>query len=150
VKILLAIDDSVYSEAAIRAVIAQFRSHETEVRVLNVVEWPADLPASMAFTPGAMSAGPILDLHEEARRQGELLVARAAQQLRAASFTVSQEVREGDARHVILECAAKWRPDVIVLGSHGRTGLDWFLLGSVSENVVRHAPCSVAIIRGAR
>jgi hypothetical protein len=78
VKVLLAIDDSVYSEAAIRAVIAQFRSHETEVRVLNVVEWPADLPASLAFTPGAMSAGPILDLHEETRRQGELLVARAA------------------------------------------------------------------------
>ena len=147
-KVLLAIDDSVYSQAAIRAVIAQFRPDGMEVRVLNVVDWPRDLPESLAFTPGGTSAGPILDLHEETIRQGELLVARAAEQLRAASFAVSHEVREGDARHAILECAAEWTADVIVLGSQGRTSLDRFLLGSVSENVVRHARCSVEVVRG--
>jgi len=147
VKVLLSIDDSVYSQAALRAVIAQSRSDGTEVRVLNVVEWPGDLPASLAFTPGAMAAGPIMDLHDETRRQAELRVASAAEQLRAAGFSVSHEVREGDARHVILEYAAEWRADLIVLGSHGRTGLDRFLIGSVSENVVRHAPCSVEVVR---
>ena len=128
--------------------IAQFRAEGTEVRVLNVVEWPQDLPAALAFTPGAMAGGPIMDLHEETRRQAEELLARTAQRLRAASFGVSQEMREGDARQGILECAAEWRPDVIVLGSHGRTGLDRVLLGSVSENVMRHATCSVEVIRG--
>jgi nucleotide-binding universal stress UspA family protein len=64
--------------------------------------------------------------------------------------SASYEMREGDARHVILECAAEWRPAVIVIGSHGRTGVDRFLLGSVSENVVLDAACSVAIVRGAQ
>lgn len=146
-KVMLAIDDSAYSEAATRAVIAQFRPEETDVRVLNVVEWPDSLPESLAFTPGAMAAGPVMDLHEETRRQGERLLARTVEQLRTAGFRVSQELGEGDARHVILERAAEWQPDVIVLGSHGRTGLDRLLLGSVSENVVRHAPCSVEVIR---
>jgi universal stress protein A len=148
VKVLLAIDDSVYSQAAIRAVIAQFRTDGQEVRVLNVIDWPPHPPESLAFTPDATSAGPILALYDQTRRQGELLVARAAEELRAASFAVSQEVREGDARQAILDCAAEWTPDVIVLGSHGRKGLNRLLLGSVSENVVRHAPCSVEVVRG--
>jgi len=148
-KVLLAIDDSVYSEAATRAVIAQFRPSETDVRVLSVIAWPDTLPESLAFTPGP-AAGPIMDLHDAIRREGEELVARAAQQLQEATFTVSRETREGDARHVILECAAEWQSDVIVLGSHGKTGLDRFLLGSVSESVVRHASCSVEIVRSAR
>jgi nucleotide-binding universal stress UspA family protein len=148
-KLLLAIDDSDYSRTATRAVIEQFRSEGTEVRVLNVVEWPADLSTSVAFAPGTMAGGPIAELYEETHRLSEQLLSRTAELLRASGFTASQEMREGDARHVILECAAEWKPDVIVLGSHGRTGLDRFLLGSVSENVVRHASCSVAIIRGA-
>ncbi|HET9832226.1 MAG TPA: universal stress protein [Vicinamibacterales bacterium] len=148
-RLLLAIDDSAYSRAAVDAVIAQYRRDGTEVLVLNVIEWPAELSASLVFTPGEESAGPVMDLREDARRQSEELLGRAAEQLRAAGFSVSCEMREGDARHVILERAAEWRPDLIVVGSHGRTGLDRFLLGSVFENVVRHAPCSVAVVRGA-
>ena len=147
-KVLLAIDDSVYSQAAIRAVIAQVRHDGTEVRVLNVVDWPPSFPESLAFTPGVVSEGPILELHEETLREGERLVALAAEKLRAAGLAATQEVREGDPRNVILERAADWRPDIIVLGSHGRKSAESFLLGSVSENVVRHAPCSVAVIRG--
>jgi len=147
-RVLLAIDDSAGSHAAVNAVIAQFRRDGTEVRVLNAIEWPPELSASLVFTPGAISAGPVMDLREEARGQSQERLARAAQQLRAAGFSASYEMREGDAGHVILECAADWRPDVIVVGSHGRTGLDRVLLGSVSEHVVRHAACSVAVIRG--
>jgi len=150
VKVLLAIDESRYSQAALRAVIAQLRSDGTEVRVLNVVDWPADLPESLEFTPGALASGPVMSIRDDARRLSEQLLVRTAEQLRAAGFSVSHEMREGDPRHVILQCAGEWQPDVIVLGSHGRTGLDRFLLGSVAENVVRHASCSVAIIRGGR
>jgi nucleotide-binding universal stress UspA family protein len=47
----------------------------------------------------------------------------------------------------IVDRAAEWHADLIVLGSHGRHGLDRFLIGSVSEYVARHAPCSVEIVR---
>jgi nucleotide-binding universal stress UspA family protein len=62
---------------------------------------------------------------------------------------VATEIRRGDARQEILDSAAEWHSDVIVLGSHGRHGLDRFLLGSVSESVVRHATCSVDVVRPA-
>jgi nucleotide-binding universal stress UspA family protein len=61
---------------------------------------------------------------------------------------VTIEVGEGDPKDVILNIATAWSADLIVMGSHGRTGLDKLLLGSVSQAVALHAPCSVAIIRG--
>ena len=147
-KILLAIDESEYSQAATQAVIAQFPRERTEVRVLHADEWPMPAAAtSLVFAEGPTAASDILEVREQKRRQCEELVSRAAQQLQAAGFQTSTAVREGDARHAILDLAAEWGPDVIVLGSHGRRGMDRFLLGSVSESVVRHAPCSVEIVR---
>ncbi len=146
-RILLAIDESTCSEAATQAVITQFRPQDTEVRVLHVDEWPKGLPISVGFAEGPAAGSDILSIHEEIRRRAEALIAGAARRLEAAQFRVTTEMREGDARDAILDCAAEWRPDVIVLGSHGRRGLDRFLLGSVSENVVRHAACSVEVVR---
>lgn len=146
-KILLAIDESECSEAATQAVIAQFPRERAEVLVLNADEWPNRLPTSLAFAEGPAAALDPLDVRDERRHQGEKLVSRVAQQLQTAGFKTTTAVREGDARHAILDCAAEWGPDLIVLGSHGRRGVDRFLLGSVSENVVRHAPCSVEIVR---
>jgi nucleotide-binding universal stress UspA family protein len=54
----------------------------------------------------------------------------------------------GEPCGVILDTAKKWGADLIVLGSHGRRGLDRFLLGSVSEAVAIHAACSVQVVRG--
>jgi nucleotide-binding universal stress UspA family protein len=71
----------------------------------------------------------------------------AKRRLEVAHFTVTTEIRAGDARRVILDSAAEWHPDLIVLGSHGRHGLERLLLGSVSESVVRHASCSVSVVR---
>ena len=62
-------------------------------------------------------------------------------------FYVSTELVEGHPKSKIIDIADNWRADMIVLGSHGRTGLSRFLMGSVSQAVVRHAHCSVEIIR---
>jgi nucleotide-binding universal stress UspA family protein len=56
-------------------------------------------------------------------------------------------VVEGDARHTILDMAADWPADAIVIGSHGRMGLDRVLLGSVSGGVARRATCPVQVVR---
>ena len=146
-KILLAIDGSDCSQAAARAVIAQFPPEGAEVRVVTADEWPNRLPTSLAFAEGPNAASDILTLRDQRRCQGEELVSRAAQQLRTAGFETSTAVRDGDARHAILDAAVEWGPDLIVVGSHGRTGMDRFLLGSVSESIVRHAPCSVQVVR---
>jgi nucleotide-binding universal stress UspA family protein len=79
------------------------------------------------------------------RAQG--LVAKAAEQLRSAGYQADTLVREGVTRTEIVDMAADWNADLIVLGSHGRRGLERLLLGSVSDFVSRHAKCSVQIIR---
>ena len=135
-KILLAIDDSKFSEAATQALIDQYRSQGTEVKILNVVDLLIPIPTSYA-------AG----FREESLKHGQEVVRRAEQTLRKAGYTVQTTVEEGDPRSKIIDQAAQWNADLIVLGSHGRRGVDRFLMGSVSEAVVRHAPCSVEVVR---
>jgi nucleotide-binding universal stress UspA family protein len=62
-----------------------------------------------------------------------------------ASSTIA--VPAATAKELILSEAAEWNADLIVVGSHGRRGVNRLLLGSVSEAVALHAQCSVAIVR---
>jgi nucleotide-binding universal stress UspA family protein len=55
----------------------------------------------------------------------------------------------GHAEEIIIETAKDWGADLIVLGSHGYRAIERFLLGSVSQAVASHAPCSVEIVRKA-
>jgi len=55
--------------------------------------------------------------------------------------------RDADPRHAIVRAAREWPADLIVMGSHRRQRLDRLLIGSIAETVVRHAPCSVEIVR---
>jgi len=79
--------------------------------------------------------------------QAETSVERAAENLRASGFKVKTGVVEAEVRTGILDLAAEWQADLIVLGSHGRRGLSRFMLGSVAESLARHARCSVLIVR---
>ena len=139
-KVLLAIDNSKFSEAATQHVASQCRSEDTEILVLNVVEPISTSP------PPQMSPGYYPELEDQVR-QARALVEEADRTLSLAGFRVSTSVAEGNAKSVILDKAAEWRAGLIVLGSHGRMGLERFLLGSVSEAVARHAHCSVLIVR---
>jgi nucleotide-binding universal stress UspA family protein len=137
-KILLAIDHSKYSEAALHALIDQVRSEGTEVAVLHVMEVSlADFESRVKF---------------EATRTARLeqahgLVERFVAELKQAGYAAKPVVEEGDAKDSIIGFAERWTPDVIFVGSHGRRTLRRFTLGSVSYAVARHAPCSVQIVR---
>lgn len=143
-KILLAIDDSKFSQAAIRSLLAQVRSKGTEVRVLHVLDL---IPAYVSPEMGPNSIPYIAEMEAERRKQAKELVQRAARMLREAGFRTSETVDDGDPKTKIIDHAKDWHADLIVLGSHGRKGLDRFLMGSVSEAVTRHAGCSVEIVR---
>ena len=142
-KLLIAIDGSDFSQAALQNVIARPWPPKTEVKVLHIVEPPS------LFIGREMGAyDPEFEMVWKAlREQAKALVEKAAEKLRGAKFTVSTELVEGDPKSEIIDAANKWHAHMIVLGSHGRTGLSRFLLGSVSQAVVRHAHCSVEIVR---
>lgn len=139
-KILFATDGSDYSEAAAQLIAKQFRPQGCEVRVLNVVE-----PLSTAAMP-QMASGYYPEL-EDQKREAKSLVDSTAKVLSEAGFNALPIVLAGDAKSVIIDEAANYRADLIVLGSKGRKGLGRFLLGSVSEAVARHTTCSVLIVR---
>jgi nucleotide-binding universal stress UspA family protein len=125
-------------------VMAQNQPQKTTVRVLHVVE-----PLETAYYPELTPPYPtdLDDIDKERLEAGRKLVARMIVRLKASGFKTESSVRRGHARTTIVETAAKWNARLIVLGSHGRKGLARLLLGSVSEYVVRHAPCSVEIVR---
>ncbi len=148
-NVLLAIDESACSDVAVETVAKQFSPETTEIRVLNVINWPGGAPTILPFAEGPVAADHILGWHDELQRSSRELVARAVDRLRAAGFRATGDSREGDARAAILRAAAEWPSGTIVLGSHGRHGLDRVLTGSVAEYVLRHAPCAVEIVRPA-
>jgi nucleotide-binding universal stress UspA family protein len=143
-RILVALDDSKCSAGATDALIAQIKTKGTEVRLLHVVE---TFPARLARRMGSRESPDFVAARMAQRKDGEELLARAAEKLRTAGFKVSSLVKEGDPRDVILNHSETWHADLILVGSHGRTGLVQLLMGSVSEAVARHAGCSVEIVR---
>jgi nucleotide-binding universal stress UspA family protein len=101
---------------------------------------------------GAPPAGGILvsQLYEAIRRSGEDLVAKAARACKAARVPCETRVQvalAGPASDFILAEARKWRADLIVMGTHGRRGLQRLALGSDAERVVRAARAPVLLIR---
>lgn len=146
-KILLAVDDSEFSKAAVNAILNQFRPDGVEVNVLTVVEYLRLAPAYVGMGVGPSVPADFAGVIEKWLDQAEHLVKESAKSLESAGFRATATVKEGDAKNQILEYADEWRPDLIMVGSHGRKGINRFLLGSVSEAIVRHAPCSVQIVR---
>jgi nucleotide-binding universal stress UspA family protein len=143
-RVLLAVDGSEYSEEAEQAVATQIRNKGTEVRVLTVVE-PISSYISADMFPHMVSQS--VAIAADRVRQARSLVTRVAGKLRKAGFKASETLEEGDPKTVILDQAAAWPADLIVLGSHGLKGLNRFVMGSVSAAVSQHAGCSVEIVR---
>jgi len=139
-KVLIGIDDSKFSENVIQAVVTQLRIENTEVLVLHVLQ------PIVSLDPPEMAQGYAPEL-EDQRKPADALVQRIANELRTAGFKAETAVKIGDVRVSILDIAAEWHADLIVVGSHGRRGIQRFLLGSVADSVARHAKCSVEIVR---
>jgi nucleotide-binding universal stress UspA family protein len=142
-KILLAIDSSEYSGPAIKEVAQRPWPARSTVRVLSVVEpYPA-----IAVQP-SYGGGEILEsLDREMTRRATNLTKKTLDFLKSKDLKVDARVRTGDPSSEIVDEAREWSADLIVLGSHGYTGIKRLFLGSVALFVVGHAPCSVEVVR---
>lgn len=144
-KILLAIDGSPFSRAAVEHVAGRPWPKGTAVEVLTVVH--SAVP--MAIDPALVIAAIHVDQTEEQRRRASALVEDAAEQLRhrAPDLAVTTRILEGTPKDVIVDEAEAWGATLIVLGSHGHGRFRRMMLGSVAGAVVANAPCSVAVVR---
>lgn len=132
-KVLIAIDSS----GASQYVIAEAASRPWPSGTLLCVQSVVDL---------WNWAGPP-DLIEDAKREARTLVMAATSELSRSGHQVVSEIEAGLPRKAIPEYAREWGADLIMVGSHRSNILPRFLLGSISQAVLRTAPCSVEIVR---
>ncbi len=140
-RILCAIDFSDCSQEALRVAVDLARKEDGEIRLVNAFHIP-----TFAYGEGAYG---LPEMQQRMRRQAEeglIEWARDAKTMGAARVAPPLAI-EGIAWDAICRLAADERSDLIVMGTHGRTGLRHALLGSVAERVVRHAPCPVLVVR---
>lgn len=142
-KILLAVDGSEYSAEAVKEVATRPWPPQTTVRALSAVV-PVTPPAAELWYD---AGGSLEHAQQEMQERAEQLTAGIAEKLRASGLVAETAVRDGDPRSVIVDEAREWSADLIVIGSHGYTGIKRWLLGSVAQSIVSHAPCSVEVVR---
>lgn len=143
-KILCPVDFSDLSLNALRFAVDLANTFQAELHLLHVFEGydAISLNPEVALTP---MPGWLIKLKEVCH---EKLAALPSAELAARCPALVRAHREGPAIHEILDYAAHQKIDLIVLATHGRTGLKHLLMGSVAENVVRSAACPVLTIRG--
>lgn len=142
-RILVPIDGSATSERALQEAI-RLAEGKAQLRVAYVLEeiFPLDTEG-YAFIDYAA-------LQEAVRHTGERTLAQAAEKVRQSGMTAETALLDAKGERiagVIKDDALHWRADLIVIGTHGRSGLSRLLLGSVAEGVARDAPVPVLLVR---
>jgi universal stress protein A len=145
-KILVPVDFSEPSQAALSYAAEFAKPFGASIDVLHVWEVPSFMPARGLALEGSADL-PLIELvKKNSERELDRFVAEASKR-----GVVVHEARSepGSAAHAIVERAREDGYDLIVIGTHGRTGLSHVLIGSVAERVVRHARCPVISVRTA-
>jgi len=145
-KILLATDGSECSAEAARSIANRPWPDGTHVRVVTVTE----MPVAIAPESWVLPEGYYDEIERASRSSADAAVAEAAKIVAdglGERAVVETAVLEGAPKHAIVDDAERWGADLLVVGSHGYTALERFLLGSVSQSIAHHAKCSVEIVR---
>ena len=140
-KILLPTDFSNYSAAATKYACELATKFNAELHLLHTLE------LHLASTPNFGWGIDLPHYISESRASAEKSMAGVLDPKWSAGRTVIQAVLEGSPKVEIIQYARKQEIDLIVLSTHGRTGLPHVIMGSVAEIVVRTAPCPVLTVR---
>ncbi|MGM0423985.1 MAG: universal stress protein [Thermodesulfobacteriota bacterium] len=134
-RILVAVDGSVYSDYAVDQAVILGAICNSKIYLISVVDL---LPEQMRMAP---------DLVEKMSREAKELLDRAQEKVSQANLSSEIIVRSGGRAYDFIVQEAKERDvDLIVMGTHGRTGLRNILMGSVAQHVLGKAPCPVLVL----
>jgi universal stress protein A len=137
-RILVPVDFSDYSKAAVRYAQEFAAKFDAQIVLAHVVEQMV-YPGDWMYPPLAGS--------EFAVEKKERLLEKLKELTAGASVKVKHIVKVGRAWHELLEIAKTEKVDLIIIATHGYTGLKHVFLGSVAEKVVRHSSCAVLTVR---
>ncbi len=143
-RLLIGVDNSQYSKAAVEAVCRREWPKETEVRLLAVV----DTVMAITTDPSQRTVLKWIETDDEASwDEVRQIFQPSAICLRSAGLDAAVMIRRGNPTNELLEEAESWGADSIFLGPKGTRGIDRLLLGSVSSAVSARAHCSVEVVR---
>jgi nucleotide-binding universal stress UspA family protein len=142
-NIVVATDGSKYSVAAASEAIGLAKRNGSALTVLSVVPADIDTPVDVGFTVNQQEL--IAEKEMQEAEKNARAVKEAAQK---ENVSVKALIMSGKPADAIIEIAKERRADLIVLGSHGRTGLERLLMGSVAERVIVLATCPVLVVKG--
>jgi nucleotide-binding universal stress UspA family protein len=150
-KILIATDGSTFSETAVEKICQMVTdTANAEVKIVSAYEQPI----MVAAAPYAIPAGYNPVFEEEMKGLATQAVSQAEGKIRERFPDLKENLTTrilcGSPEQAIVEEAENWGADLIVVGSHGYGFWERTLLGSVSNAIVNHAPCSVLVVRKSR
>lgn len=140
-SILVPVDFSPSSQKALHYGLSFAEQFGASITLLNVVE-PAIYPTEIGYIPVEIDA-----LHTAMNAGATERLAKLAKEQLPARFQPRTLVRVGKPYHEITTAAKELDVDLIVIATHGYTGLKHVVLGSTAERVIRHAPCPVLTVR---
>jgi universal stress protein A len=135
--ILVPTDFSPSAEHALHVAHSLARDHRAKLVLITAPSPPPTPLPNIVYDPGVESVGHMEQARHELSRLAETIT----------DLTVETQVVGGPPGPAIVQSAKGWNADLIVMGTHGRTGLSRLLMGSVAEHVVRHAACAVLTIK---
>jgi nucleotide-binding universal stress UspA family protein len=147
-RVLVALDGSEFAERILPYVEALAQRFESTLVLLRAVTPPGAIIAGTA-AGAAPVAGPVVDpmpLIEAERREAAEYLDALARRLRDEGVAAEYEIPEGGPAETITRRAGELRADLVAMTTHGRGGLGRLVLGSVADEVLRHAPCPVLLV----
>lgn len=141
--ILVPIDFSVHSKNALKYAVPMAGQFKAALHLVYVVEptiYPADLGFGQVVLPG---------VEEELRQKGAIELQSLIDREIGGKVPATYAVRTGNPHHEILAEAGERKVDLIIVATHGHSGVEHMLFGSTADRIVHHAPCPVLTIRPA-
>jgi nucleotide-binding universal stress UspA family protein len=145
-RILVPVDGSPTSKAGLGEALRLARNQKARVRLIHIVD---EVPI-FASSEGGLNIEPVI---ESLKSGGKRILEQAAKLAGARGIKAETELFENATNRVadvLLARARRWRADLIVMGTHGRRGVNRLMLGSDAELVVRNSPVPVLLVRAAR
>lgn len=147
-KILIGIDDSRQSEKAAAYGFALAKSLGAAVALVEVVEPIVIAPVNSGLAGGGMDMidpFPPMEIMDAQDESAKTVMHRFVT-MYGSEFQITKFLESGDAATVLIDTAVRFNADLIVVGSHARSGFDRLLSGSVAEDVSRHSEIPVLVV----
>jgi nucleotide-binding universal stress UspA family protein len=145
-RILITTDGSDFSSAAVEKCCQMVvKPEETAIKIVSVYE--LTLPLDVFPAPTDFSEKLEASAREQAEKFAEQAAAAINEYFPNSKIDLTTQVSIGAPEQVLIEEAKNWNADLVVVGSHGRGFWGRMLLGSTTDALVHHAPCSVLVVR---